>query len=176
MSDEMPLPDAFAVQLVYRLRDQDPKVTPALTWLDQRLAARGTTADAIVRDELQRQGAASVTVQNIVTSMRLISDVEWTEQVERLSLVDDVLTADSGFAAMDFPSRNLYRSAIENLARGSGLTEIATARRAVVAANQALDDPRHHDPGYYLVGGGRPAFEAMIEFPAAVAFMASSGQ
>ena len=164
MSHEMPLPDAFAVQLVYRLRDQDPKVTPALTWLDRRLASRGTTADAIVRDELQRQGAASVTVQNIVTSMRLISDVEWTEQVERLSLVDDVLTGDSGFVAMDFPSRNLYRSAIENLARGSGLTEIATARRAVVAANQALDDPRHHDPGYYLVGGGRPAFEAMIGF------------
>ena len=29
------LPDAFAVQLVHRLRDQDPGITPALAWLDQ---------------------------------------------------------------------------------------------------------------------------------------------
>ena len=38
---------AFAVQLVHRLRDQDPRVTPALTWLDERLASQGTTADAV---------------------------------------------------------------------------------------------------------------------------------
>ena len=35
-----PLSEAFAVQLVHRLRDQDPKVTPALAWLDERLANR----------------------------------------------------------------------------------------------------------------------------------------
>ena len=81
--DRAPLPDAFAVQLVHRLRDQDPRITPALTWLDERLAAQGTTADAVVRDEHQRQGAANVTVRNIITSMRLISDVDWTELFER---------------------------------------------------------------------------------------------
>ena len=43
--DTSPVPAAFAVQLVQRLRDQDPKVTPALQWLDARLAAQGTTAD-----------------------------------------------------------------------------------------------------------------------------------
>jgi cyclic beta-1,2-glucan synthetase len=166
MPGAVPLPDAFAVQFVYRLRDQDPKITPALTWLDQRLAASGTTADAIVHDELQRQGAASVTVQNIITSMRLISDVEWTDLIERLSLVDGVLAAGTGFANMDFATRNLYRSAIEELARGSDLTEIAIARCAVGAADQALDDPRHRDPGYHLLAGGRFALEATIGFQA----------
>ena len=118
------LPDAFAVQLVHRLRDQDPRVMPALTWLDQRLAAQGTTADAVVRDEHQRQGAATVTVRNIITSMRMISDVDWTELFERISVVDDVLAAASAFPEMDFSTRNLYRSAIEELARGSDRTEI----------------------------------------------------
>src|SRR6185295_5842921 len=112
------LSDAFAVQLVHRLRDQDPRLTPALIWLDQRLAAQGTTADKVVSDEHHRQGAASVTVRNIITSMRMISDVDWTELFERISLVDDVLAA-SGFPEMDFPTRNLYRNAIEELARGS---------------------------------------------------------
>ena len=123
-----PLPDAFAVQLVHRLRDQDPRITPALTWLDQHLAAQGTTADAVVHDEHQRQGAASVTVRNIITSMRLISDVDWPELFESVSLVDDVLAAGSAFRDMDFPTRNLYRSAIEELARGSDRTELDVAR------------------------------------------------
>ena len=71
-----------------------------------------------MHDEHQRQGAANVTVRNIITSMRLISDVDWPELFERVSLVDDVLAAGSAFREMDFPTRNLYRNAIEELARG----------------------------------------------------------
>ena len=79
--EQAPLPEAFAVQLVQRLRDQDPNVVPALTWLERRLTAQGTTADEIVRDQHQRQGATNVTTRNIITSMRLVSDVDWTELV-----------------------------------------------------------------------------------------------
>ena len=167
-----PLIGAFAVQLAYRLRDQDPRVTPALTWLDERLIAQGTTTDSVVRDEHQRQGASIVTVRNIITSMRSITDVDWTKLVERVSLVDGILSADSGFAAMDFPTRNLYRSAIEELARGSDLDEIGVARRAVVAAQTvdptqgAEDRLRHADPGYHLLTGGRRSFERAIDYRA----------
>jgi cyclic beta-1,2-glucan synthetase len=178
--EQAPLPAAFAVQLVQRLRDQDPKVTRALVWLEERLRAQGTTADEIVHDEHQRQGAANVTVRNIITSMRLISDVDWADLFENVSLVDETLRSGSGFADMDFPTRNLYRSAIEELARGSKLTELEIARAALLAANdpqrQAQGDGRHrgerdpgarmHDPGYYLIAGGRRAFEASVEFRA----------
>ena len=168
--DRSPLRDAFAVQLVHRLRDQDPRVTPALTWLDERLAARGTTADAVVRDEHQRQGAANVTVRNIITSMRLISDVDWTELFERISLVDAALAEGAGFTDMDFSTRNLYRSAIEVLARGSDHTEIEIARRVVLAAGEKIhaandvDGDRRADPGYHLVAGGRRALERAIGY------------
>src|SRR5882724_7127432 len=99
---------AFVVQLVLRLRDQDPKVTPALLWLEQRLTAEGTTSDQIVRDVHQKQGASNVTVRNIITSMRLLSDVDWAEFFESVSLVDERLRSGSDFAAMDFPTRDLY--------------------------------------------------------------------
>ena len=168
------LPDAFAVQLVHRLRDQDPKITPALTWLDQHLSAQGSTADAIVRDEHQRQGGAVVTVRNIITSMRLISDADWPELFERISLVDDTLSAGSLFRDMDFPTRNLYRGAIEELARGANRTELDIAGAAAQAARRAAEqascvpvaaqEDRQGDPGYHLLGGGRRAFEAAIGF------------
>ncbi|MBK8174873.1 MAG: glycosyl transferase [Rhodospirillales bacterium] len=165
--ERAPLADIFAVQLVYRLRDQDPRVTPALAWLDQRLLAQGTSADAVVREVHQQQGAASVTVRNIITSMRMIADVDWTELVERVSLVDDALAAARGFLDMDFPTRNLYRSAVEELARGSSRTEIDIAQRAVAVADSAVVgslDLRRSDPGYYLIAGGRRDFEALIGF------------
>ena len=173
--EEGPLPAAFAVQLVQRLRDQDPRVTPALLWLDERLAAQGTTADAIVHDEHQRQGATNVTVRNVITSMRLISDVDWAELVESVSLIDETLRPGSDFAAMDFPTRNLYRSAIEELARGSRLSELEIARAALAAAgDRALQKPEEgddpdgprRDPGYYLIAGGRRAFEGKVGFRA----------
>ncbi len=169
--EQSPLPGSFAVQLVQRLRDQDPKVTRALMWLEERLAAQGTTADQIVHDEHQKQGATNVTVRNIITSMRLISDVDWADLFENVSLVDDTLRSGSGFADMDFPTRNLYRSAIEELARGSKLTELEIARAALLAANDADGrerDPasRSRDPGYHLIAGGRRAFEATVGFRA----------
>ena len=126
-----------------------PGITPALTWLDEHLAARGSTADAVVRDEHQRQGSGTVTVRNIITSMRLVSDVDWPELFERVSLVDRVLDETGSFHDMDFPTRNLYRSAIEELARGANCTELDVARAAVLAANQASRTHRH--------GGGRPS-------------------
>src|SRR5712671_5322318 len=85
------LATAFAVQLVQRLRDQDPAVTPALLWLDQRLAAQGTTPDEIVRVEHQRQAAMNVTVRNVIMSMRLMSALDWAEFFESVSLVDEAL-------------------------------------------------------------------------------------
>ena len=92
-----PLAPAFAVQLVQRLRDQDPVVMPALRWLEEHLAAQGTTADEIVRVEHQRQAAMNVTVRNVITSMRLMSAFDWAEFFESVSLVDAILWADTEF-------------------------------------------------------------------------------
>ncbi len=173
--EQAPLPEAFAVQLVQRLRDQDPDVVPALTWLEGRLTAQGTTAEEIVRNQHQRQGATNATTRNIITSMRLVSDVDWTGFVESVSLVDDVLHSGSDVASMDFPTRNLYRSAIEELARGSKLTELDIARAALIAAadpshqpcsEHAGVDSRERDPGYHLIAGGRRAFERTVGFRA----------
>jgi len=173
--ESTPLSRPFAVQLAQRLRDHDPAVTPALRWLDERLAAQGTTADDLVRLELQRQGAMNVTVRNVITSMRLMSAVEWTEFFESVSLVDANLRADTDFAAMDFPTRDRYRHAIEELARGSGQSELEVARRAILATKCAAGEDRHEegatlertrDPGYYLIAKGRRNFETALGFRA----------
>ena len=113
-----------------------------------------------MRKEHQLQGATNVTVRNIITSMRLISDVDWAKLFESVSPVDDILRAGSDFAAMDFATRNLYRTAIEQMARGTTSREPEIARRALQAAargRRTCDGDRRasSDPGYHLIGGGR---------------------
>ena len=165
-----PLSEAFAVELVHRLRDQDPKFTPALAWLDERLAKQGLTADSAVREVHRSQGAANVTVRNIVTSLRVIAEVDWQVLFERYCLVDDVLASGCAFHDMDFATRNLYRSAVEDLARRSDHDELDIARLAVAAAHapdpscEPPEQLRRSDPGYHLLAGGRRDFEGSIGF------------
>ena len=158
------LSDAFAVQLVHRLRDQDPSVTPTLEWLHRRLAAQGMTADSAVQDVHRSQVAANVTVRNIITSLRLIADVEWSELFERASLVDAALATGSTFIEMDFATRNLYRGGIEDLARGSRQTELDIARAALARAVAAPAGSLASDTGYHLLAGGRRDFEAALGY------------
>ncbi|HUU46492.1 MAG TPA: glycosyl transferase, partial [Acidobacteriota bacterium] len=190
---DAPLLSAFAVQLVQRLRDQDPSIVPALIWLEKRLSAQGTSPTEVVSQEQQAQTAANVTVRNIITSMRWISSIDWLAFFESVSLVDQVLHTCPGFAVMDFKTRNEYRSQIELLSRGSERSEIDVAREAVLLAQSATREreqtirsivgwPEGHgfpgtkskvpgvpdhapeDPGYYLIARGREILERRLRF------------
>jgi len=161
--ESIQLSATFAVQLLQRLRDHDPEATPALTWLEARLAIAGTTADEVVRDEHQRQGASSVTVRNVITSLRSISAVDWADLFESMSLVDSVLRADADYAQSDFSTRNRCRHAIEELARGSRHSELVIAERAMQVAG-AGGTRRERHAGYLLIARGRRAFEDVLGY------------
>ncbi|TDI29634.1 MAG: hypothetical protein E2P03_09965 [Acidobacteria bacterium] len=190
---DAPLSDAFAVQLVQRLRDQDPAIMPALEWLNQRLESQGTNANEVVTREHQTQTATNVTVQNIITSMRWMSSMDWLEFFENVSVVDEILRRVKVYDDMDFPTRDLYRSQVELLARGSGYSEIQVAQQALDLAQAAAranaqapveeksDRPgsgpggipasflstvghADEDPGYYLVGRGKWDFEKRLGY------------
>ena len=161
------------MQLIQRLRDVDPNMGAVLHWLDQRLAEQGTTADEIVRAEHQEQTAMNVTVRNIIPSMRLMTDFDWHEFVEDVSLPDQILRSDTNFAEMDFATRDSYRHAIEDLSRGSRHSEIEVAEhvvhrikraRAESSGNGQPREDRRADPGYYLISSGRQAFEHELGF------------
>jgi cyclic beta-1,2-glucan synthetase len=177
----------FAVQLVQRLRDQEPSIMPALAWLNSRLSAQGTSADDLVSQEHHAQAAANVTVRHIITSMRWMSAIDWLEFFETVSPADAVLRSVPGFAAYDFATRDEYRTQIELLSQISGRSEIEVARASVLLAGNAAGensaaadagtkaesrerDPwlpgvperAEEDPGYYLLSGGRPALERRL--------------
>ncbi|TYC63977.1 glycosyl transferase [Rhodobacterales bacterium] len=168
------LSEVFAAQLAKRLRDCDPLITPAIGWLEDRLAAQASDIDLVVHHAQERQGASNVSVRNVITSLRTISEMDWPDLFEDVSLVDAKLREHAGFAAMDFASRNLYRTAIEDLARHCDHSETEVAELALEAAGEAsgsaatsfsdTQSQRRSDPGWHLFAEGRVAFERRIGF------------
>ena len=178
------LPKAGRVQLFQRLRDQDPAVTPALGWLEELLAAQGTTAEETVRLEHQRQATMNVTVRNVITSMRLISVVRLGGSSSRAS-GRWMRSCARGAPSRTWTSRPGIATGTpwRNSPGGSGLTEVEVARRAVAATAAARSRrPRREplqagasDPGYYLISSGRPAFERDLGIRASVGRAAAAG-
>ncbi|MCA1806739.1 MAG: glycosyl transferase, partial [Actinobacteria bacterium] len=153
-----PLSETFAAQLVTRLRSQDPATTPILRWLDKELQRQQLSVDLIVEHIERRQGAANVTIRNVITSMRLASDLDWSLLFEKVSLVDKELRTTQHYDAMDFATRNLYRNAIEELARHSAHSELAVVKKLLETV------PPDTDPGFYLIGQKRTDFEKTLGF------------
>lgn len=159
-----PMSELFAAQLAGRLRLLDPDVTPAVGWLSERLATQGASVDSVVRHAQERLGASNVTLRNIITAFRGLSATDWSTLFEDVSLVEAHLRRHPGHARMDFASRNLYRSAVEELSRGSGRSETQLADMAVTLAADSTRDTPAADPGWHLIDAGRPALERAVGF------------
>jgi cyclic beta-1,2-glucan synthetase len=162
---------AFVVQLTQRLRDQDPAVMVVFDWLERQLGKRGLSTEQIVHLEHQRQAAAQVTVGNIITSMRLLSTLDWRDFFESVSLVDPALGEDPTgvYARMTFATRDRYRHVIERISKRTRAAELDVAREAVRLATEAHQTKAPEDTGrahvgYYLIDDGLVELEQTFHY------------
>ncbi len=161
---------AMALRLLEHIHEAGAAARPALKRLEQQLAAAQLTHQDIAHHEHRRQAANQVSIGNIITSMRLISSLDWVLFFERTSLAEEVLRRDPAevYAQMDFESRNRYRSAVEQLAKRTSRSDLEIAEQAIAlaaGASAAAQDtwPQRH-VGYWLVDHGRPELERRIDY------------
>lgn len=162
---------AFIVQLIQRLRDQDPDIRPAFDWLEKQLQTHhDTSTSQVVQLELHRQASAQVTVGNIISSLRLLATLDWRDFFESVSAVDPILAADpaAAYSKMDFQTRDRYRHAVERIARRSTGDELEICHKAVTlsaAAKAATpDNQRRAHIGYYLIAEGLAELENFFNY------------
>jgi cyclic beta-1,2-glucan synthetase len=174
--------DAFLVHLLDLLREHAFAHTLGLEWLTGFLALRGDTPTDIVRREQQRQAANQVSIGNCVTSLRLLSALDWTTFFERTSLLEAMLRQDPAgvYAHQDFATRDRYRRAVEKVARGSGRNEQEIVRQVLALAEAAVGHVSNVPPpenaragtagapvnhvGYYLIDHGRKELEVICHY------------
>src|SRR6185295_4793147 len=161
------LPHPFLVQLVQRLREQHPSVMPVMDWIEKLLVRQGTSVEQIIHLEHQRQAAAQVTVGNIITSMRLLSTLDWNDFFEKVSLIEPLLGKDPAgvYSRMEFASRDRYRHVIERISKRTRASELKIAQAAIDLAAQADENSRaQRHVGYYLIDAGLSQLESSFSY------------
>ncbi len=124
----------------------------------------------LVRAEHRRQAANHVSIGNVITSMRLISALDWTRFFESASLTERILRTDPAgvYPLMDAESRDRYRHVVEDLAKHSRFSELAIADRVVAKSEAAKDSqsalPVRAHVGYWLVDDGRHELERELDY------------
>ncbi len=164
-----PVTSSFVAELSRRLQGQGPALGLPLDWITHRLAEAGLTIEQLVRSENQEQTVNQVSMTNSISSLRLLSSLDWRDFVEAMSAVEHTLAEDPAgvYSRMDFATRDNYRHGVERTAKYSPLTETEVARKAIDlaregAARNGPEDPTAH-VGYYLVDDGLPALKKAAE-------------
>lgn len=159
------LTPTFVARFLAQIRSYQTNFTP-LVWLEQWIAEDGLSAEEAVTRSNRRIAITQVTITNSIQSLRMIGRLDWNEFVESQSITEKLLRTDPAkvYADMAFASRDDYRHAVERLAKQSKRDEESVANEVLALAREHLGDPRLSHVGYWLVGQGRSATEAVIGY------------
>ena len=159
---EIPMPSPYlADQLADYLADEETALAPVREWLERKLDMTLTEATT----EAQRvQAVQQIALGNAIGSLRQFSQLSYRELFESVSRVDAVLYNDPPgiYNCMNFASRDRYRHAVEDIARGGTHSEIEVALRAIALAeaNEArYPNEAESHVGYFLLDAGRETLE-----------------
>ncbi|MCY7369760.1 MAG: hypothetical protein LH479_02545, partial [Polaromonas sp.] len=136
----------------------------AFAWTEQHCH----DALALIGEGQNTQVEANLTVSNIITTLRLIGQVDWAELIEPVSHSLQVLRRVPSFSRESELTRQQITRAMERLSQRTGHSERKVAEAVLQAARQSNNSMAARTAGYYLIGPGRPILEALLE-PDAVA-------
>lgn len=158
------------IQLLEQLTDHGPEYRNAVAEVEHQVNQFGWQLPDVIRLEHGRQAANQVSIGNVITSMRLIANLDWIGFFERVNQAEGILREDPAgvYGDMHFESRDLYRHAVEEIAKRTQRTDSQVARIVVeLSAGHAVLQRRQGKPchvGYWLIDRGRDELEAATGF------------
>jgi cyclic beta-1,2-glucan synthetase len=157
----------IALELMEQQHDDTGECAARLKEFEKRLTALGIDPANCIRQANQQQAVNQVTIGNVITSMRLISALDWMAFFERVNVAEQVLRKDPAgiYMQMDPLTRNRYRQIVEKLAKWGKGSDIDVAREVLIlsrVAKQRVRPDIEQHVGYYLVDEGRAALEKAL--------------
>ena len=154
---------AWLTQLWQRVPTEHLDASPPLVkWMEGHCP----DGPALVMESQTAQVAANLTVSNIITTLRLIGQIDWVDLIEPVSHPLQLLQTLPSFGRESEITRQQITRAMEQLARLSRRPEREVAQ-AVMSIAQASTGPEvERTAGFYLIGEGRGALAAAMGLPA----------
>ena len=150
---------SFLTQLWQRTTDQSDQTGQTgdshamlVHWVQQHCA----NGLGLIAESQSAQVSTNLTISNIINSLRLIGQVEWSELIEPISGALQVLQTLPNFALESEGTRQQITHAMEKVARDTQQTELEVARCVVHQAQRGTDkDIAKATAAYHLIGPGR---------------------
>ncbi|NLD54095.1 MAG: cellobiose phosphorylase, partial [Burkholderiaceae bacterium] len=104
-------------------------------------------------------------VARALSNLAVISTIQWKDFFDATSRVEEILRGDPAgvYARMDFGTRDAYRHVVEEMALESSKAEWLVAADLLAHCRAQEGGEALDHVGYWLVGKGRPAFEATLK-------------
>ena len=150
---------SYLTQLWQRMpTDPGDSISPLHRWTEQHC----TDALALIGEGQTAQVEANLTVGNIVTTLRLIGQVDWAELIEPVSHSLQVLRQLPSFSRESELTRQQLTQAMERLSQQTRRSERTVAQAVLALAGQGIPATAEATAGYFLTGAGRPQLEAAL--------------
>lgn len=151
----------FLVILAQRLQMKGMLTETERRWFDYKFSRWETNLEEQLRNRAQQTSRLQLSIQNAISSLREVSETDWSDFVETCSVVERILRFDPAdkYARMDFNTRDTYRKIIEKLSAHSTYNEQEVAEQALMMAESAahngtVETGKKMHIGYYLLGDG----------------------
>lgn len=119
-----------------------------------RLALLRETEKLLRENAGKRSGTErALALRRLLEGFVRLSDADFSETMRKLNPVDRLLMRDAAYQEMAEESRGGYLSAVERIARRTGVSELVAARNALELAKSAGGRAGH--VGYFLIDEGR---------------------
>jgi cellobiose phosphorylase len=151
----------YLVILAQRLQSRGMFTENERRWFDYKLSRWESNLEEQLRGRIQQTSRLHLSIQNAISSLREVSETDWSIFVESCSVVERILRFDpaDSYARMDFSTRDRYRKIVEKLSAHSEFSEQEVAEQAlmmaeVAAHNGTSQQSKKMHIGYYLIDEG----------------------
>jgi len=160
---------SYIEYLVRITRRESEKYEYISKYLARKLREYDTTIEKTVELALRTQSSHKNQIGNLITSLNKISQLDWNNIFESVSVVEGILRKDpSGvYLLMDFESRDHYRHEVESFSKKYRVNETKVAMKLLDLAKKAKEDEkafRESHVGYYLTENGRHELISLLGF------------
>ena len=155
----------FTERFIKILRDNFIDSGKVYDWIDEELDKEDSSAARAVNINHQKQAVYQVSMENSINGIREVCALNWKENFEHLSYVEQVLRKDPAgiYELMDFNSRDYYRHKVEKLSKKINVPESFIARKAIECAEEASGEVYEKHVGYYLIDKGISCLKKKIK-------------
>ncbi|HKK45933.1 MAG TPA: glucoamylase family protein, partial [Balneolaceae bacterium] len=151
----------FLIILAQRLQMKGMLTEAERRWFDYKFTRWETNLEEQLRDRAQQASRLQLSIQNAISSLRDVSETDWSNFVETCSVVEQILRFDPAdkYIHMDFSTRDTYRKIVEKLSANSAYSEQEVTEQALrmaesAAQNGTAGSEKRMHIGYYLLDDG----------------------